>query len=142
MCETALIKDSIIKLGRRSFDRRFEAMENDRLTVRKLSSLNRALDEFYELLYDQFNSITEKDYNKFGSQMRIFLETVKDLYDTCRKTPSGRMIEEETEKLGRNYSALAEIDSDIRQFRIKGNKDLFEDSSSLLSNVSLALSSL
>lgn len=140
MCQTAIIKDHIIKLGKRSFVQRFEAVEKDALTVRKLAGLNRSLDDFYELLYEQFNTITEKDYKIFGSQMDILIKTVKELYDTCRATLTGGMMREETEKLGKNYSALAEIDSDIREFRIKQNTE--KEMVSLLSQASLALSSL
>lgn len=142
MCETAIIKDHIIKLGKRSFVQRFEAVEKDALTVRKLAGLNRSLDDFYELLYEQFNTITEKDYKIFGSQMDILIKTVKELYDTCRATLSGDMMREETEKLGKNYSALVEIDSDIREFRIKQNTETEKEMASLLTQASLALSSL
>ena len=64
-------------------------------------------------------TITEDDYKVFGGQLEILLQTIKNLYDTCKKQPREMNLKEETQKLGMNYSALYELNSDIVNFRIK-----------------------
>ena len=49
--------------------------------VTQLARLNRDLDELYELLYSQWDSVTENDYQVFGMQLQIMLGTLKDLHE-------------------------------------------------------------
>ena len=88
--------------------------------------LNRELDGLYELIYDDWATITEDDYHAFGGQLVILIQTIKQLYDTCKKMPKELGLKDETRKLGMNYSALYELNSDIVNFRIKlpKNKEL------------------
>lgn len=85
----------------------------------QLARLNRELDDLYDLIYDDWRTITEEDYRIFGVQFTILLQTLKQLYDTCRKMPKEMGLKEETRKLGLVYSALYELNSDIVNFCIK-----------------------
>ena len=48
---------------------------------------------------------------------------IKQLYETCKKQSKHLGLQEETRKLGMNYSALYELNSDIVNFRIKMPKN-------------------
>jgi len=123
MCQTALISSNIIRLGTRSYRQRMEAVVSNQYRVTQLARLNRDLDDFYELLYSQWNSVTEEDYNKFGGQLQIMLETLKDLFDLCKQMSQDGTFSKETEKLGMNYAAIYEMNSDMVNFKIKAKKD-------------------
>lgn len=123
MCQTAFISQSIVRLGTRSYRHSLEALASNEYHVGQLRRLNRDLDAFYELLYSQCNSITEQDYNVFGKQLTSMLSTLKALYALCRHMSGVCGVNVEAEKLKRNYSALYELNSDIRNFRIKASKD-------------------
>lgn len=123
MCQTMLISNRIVRLGTRSYRQRLEAAASNTCHVMQLVRLNRDLDDFYELLYDQWDTVTESDYETFGPQLQIMLNTLKELYDTCKKMPSSLRLGKETEKLGMNYSAIYEADSDIRNLKLKAGKD-------------------
>lgn len=140
MCQTAVIQSNILKIGRTSYLRRFQAVEGNGFTARKLASLNRSLDNFYELLYGESASINETAYSHIGPYMQIMLETVKDLYVTCESHVLTGSIANEIERLKRNYAALHELDSDIREFKIGLAKD--NEMASLLAQASEAIATL
>lgn len=73
----------------------------------------------YEFIYNDWHTITESDYAAFGSQLVILIQTIKQLHDACKRQPKVMGLSEETRKLGMNYSALYELNSDIVNFRIK-----------------------
>ena len=137
MCQTALISQNIVRLGTRSYRHRLEALAPNEYRVGSLRKLNRDLDSFYDFLYAQCNSGTEADYKVFGEQLCSMLATLKMLWQSCKKMPKSCGISEEAEKLRMNYSALYELNEDIRTYRIKAPKD--EEWSALLSQASLAL---
>ena len=85
----------------------------------QLVRLNRELDSLYEFIYDDWRTITEEDYKMFGGQFVILIQTIKQLYDACKKQPKAMGLNEETKRLGMNYSALYELNSDIVNFCIK-----------------------
>ena len=58
-------------------------------------------------------------YALFGGQLAILIQTIKQLHDACKRQPKDMGLSEETRKLGMNYSALYELNSDIVNFRIK-----------------------
>jgi hypothetical protein len=89
----------------------------------QLARLNRELDDLYELIYDDWRSITEKDYAVFGGQLVILIKTVKQLYDECRRIQGSIDMKKQVERLGMNYSALYELNSDIVNFCIKMPKN-------------------
>ena len=119
MCQTGLISNRLIRLSRRSFNHRIEAVSPGGYQLSQLARLNRELDDLYDTIYDDWTTITEEDYKVFGGQMVILIQTIKQLYDTCRRLPKDRGLNEEIKKLGMNYSALYELNSDIVNFRIK-----------------------
>lgn len=137
MCQTALISQNIVRLGTRSYRHRLEALAPNEYRVGSLRKLNRDLDSFYDLLYAQCNSVTEADYKVFGEQLCSMLATLKLLWRSCKRMPKSCGIGDEAEKLKMNYSALCELNEDIKNFRIKAPKD--EEWSALLSQASLAL---
>ena len=119
MCQTTLISDNIVRLSTRSYRQRLDAVVRNQYKVSQLARLNRDLDNFYELLYSQWNTVTKDDYAVFGPQLQIMLNTLRELYNTCKKLSDIPNFDKETEKLGMNYSAIFEINSDIKNFRIK-----------------------
>lgn len=140
MCQTQLISHHIVRLSTRSYRQRLEAMAPDGYTRSQLMRLNHDLDSFYELLYSQWRTVTAEDYKVFGPQLKVMLQTLNALYHVCNKLPKSMNMAKETEQLGRNYSALQEIDSDIRNFRIKVSQDA--EMKDLLQRASEALTGL
>lgn len=132
MCQTAFISQSIVKLGTRSYKHSLEALAPNEYRVGQLRRLNRDLDAFYEYLYSQCNTVTERDYNVFGKQLNSMLSILKSLYTSCKRMPKEYGVSTEAEKLKRNYQALYELNSDIKNYRIKALKD--GEWSSLLSD--------
>ena len=137
MCQTAFISQSIVKLGTRSYKHSLEALAPNEYRVGQLRRLNRGLDAFYDFLYSQCNTVTEQDYQVFGKQLTSMLGILKTLYISCRQMPKEYGVKTEAEKLKRNYSALYELNNDIKNYRIKATKDA--EWSALLSDASLAL---
>lgn len=137
MCQTAFISQSIVRLGTRSYRHSLEALEPGEYHVSQLRRLNRDLDAFYDFLYSQINTVTERDYNVFGKQLVSMLNTLAMLYASCKQMPEEYGIGAEAEKLRMNHSALSELNSDIRNYRVKASKD--EEWSGLLSEAGLAL---
>jgi len=119
MCEAGLITRRVVRLSRRSFNHRIEVASPNGYQKSQLARLNRELDGLYETIYDDWTTITEDDYKMFGGQLQLLILTVKQLYDACRKMPKEMGLKDETRKLGMNYSALYELNSDIVNFRIK-----------------------
>lgn len=137
MCQTAFISQSIVKLGTRSYKHSLEALAPNEYRVGQLRRLNRDLDAFYEFLYSQCNTVTEKDYQVFGKQLTSMLGILKSLYTSCKQMPKEYGVSTEAEKLKRNYSALYELNGDIKNYRIKASKDA--EWSALLSDASMAI---
>lgn len=123
MCQTETITQNVVRLSRRTFNHRIEIVTPDSYHVSQLARLNLELDRLYELIYDDWNTITEADYKVFGAQFSILLQTLKELYNTCRKQPKEMGLQEETKRLGMNYSALFELNSDIVNFCINMPKN-------------------
>lgn len=119
MCQTAVISNTVKRLGRRSYTHRMEVASPGGYSETQLTRLNRELDNLYELIYEDWNTITEQDYAVFGGQLSLLVSTLKLLYDDCRKSDLHRVMHEEVDRLGMNYSALYELNSDIVNFRIK-----------------------
>lgn len=88
-------------------------------------------------LYSQCNSVTEADYKVFGEQLNSMLATLKLLWQTCKRMPKASGLGNQAEKLKMNYSALYELNEDIKNYRIRAPKD--KEWSSLLAQASLAL---
>jgi len=122
MCQTVMISNTVDRLGRRSYGHRMEVAGRNGYSVSQLARLNRELDGLYELIYDDWNTVTEADYESFGPQFVILLQTLRQLYNECRKAGDAS-LREEVKKLGMNYSALYELNSDIVNFCIKMPKN-------------------
>ena len=137
MCQTAFISQSIVRLGTRSYRHSLEALVPNEYGVSQLRRLNRDLDAFYKFLYCQCNTVTEQDYNVFGQQLTSMLNTLKNLYISCKRMIKDCGASVEVEKLKMNYNALSELNNDIKNYRIKASKDA--EWSLLLSEASLAL---
>ena len=118
MCETAVISNRVLRLSRRSYNHRLVMAAPNSYQASQLARLNRELDSLYELIYDEWTTISEEDYRVFGGQLVILIQTIKQLYETCKKQSKHLGLQEETRKLGMNYSALYELNSDIVNFRI------------------------
>ncbi len=117
MCNTALLSRDIIKLSKRSFSHRIEtALPNCVYKSAQLSRLNKDLNNLYELIYDEFPTITEDDYKVFGSQLTILIDTIKVLLTECKKNS---YLAKQTIRLESNYLNFVEINNDIVNFKIK-----------------------
>ena len=90
----------------------------------QLSRLNRELSSLYELIHKDWDTITEQDYAVFGGQLTLLVNTVKQLYNDCRKSLLHRDMREELERLEMNYSSLYELNSDIVNYRIKAPRNI------------------
>lgn len=123
MCQTTLISQNIVRLSKRSYSQRLESVVPHRYRISQLSRLNKDLDNLYEALYCEWQSVTEEDYAILGPQLEILLETIKGLYHSCNKYPKEMGFYNEAKRLGMNYAALYEINSDIVNFKIKLPKD-------------------
>lgn len=123
MCQTSLISSSIVRLSTRTYKQRLEVATPCDYSVSRLARLNKDLDNFYELLYNQWQTITEEDYNIFGQQLNIMLKTIKELLDACKRLPQKTELCKEMKKLDMNYSAIHEVNCDIQNFKIKMPKD-------------------
>lgn len=142
MCQTAVISNKIVRIGTRSYRQNLESMGNNYISLLNLSILNNDLDNLYELIYNQIPTIKPEDYQVFGRQLQELIKTIKALYQTCKKAPVSLGIDKETEILGRNYSALYELDNDIRNFKISTVKDpklsqLLQQASATLNKIAL-----
>lgn len=107
-----------------------------------IENLNDELDNFYEFLYSHFNSITEDDYHKFGAQLEIMLEMIKELLKCIDNNGVKGHFKHSVDLLKKNYSALYELNSDIVNFKIKMPKDnnlksLLETASNVTKNLAL-----
>ena len=123
MCQTAVISNNIVRLGTRSYRQMMEAMIPDTCNTARLSRLNRDLERFYEMLYNQWNTVTEAEYAVFGQQLVTLLQTIKELYLSCKNIAKSAAMEKQVELLGMNYAAIYEVNSDIVNFRIKSTKN-------------------
>ena len=139
MCQTALISRSIVRISARSFEQNLEAVSGASVTLNKLIRLNNALDRLYETIYEQFNDITPDDYKIIEPQLLLLLNTLKGLCNTYKKMRTAGRYSEEISKLGMNYSALYELNHDIKNFRVK---KIDADFSSLLLKVDEAMNLL
>ena len=106
MCQTSVISDRVVRLSKRSYSHRLDVATPNKYHVAQLARLNRELDSLYEFIYDEWRTISEDDYNVFGGQFVILIQTVKQLYDACKKQPKSMGLSEEARKLGMNYSAI------------------------------------
>lgn len=123
MCQAEIISHNVSRLGKRTYSHRLEISSPNEYHLSQLVRLNHELDNLYELIYDGWREITEEDYRIFGEKFSIMLQTLKQLYNACRKLPRERGFREETKRLGMNYSALYELHSDIVNFCIKMPKN-------------------
>lgn len=139
MCQTSLISKRIVRISARSFEQNLEAVSGGSVTYNKLIRLNNALDRLYEMLYDQFNDITPDDYSTIGPQLLLLLNTLKGLCNTYKRMRTYGRHSEEIAKLGSNYSALYELNHDIKNFRVR---KIDPELSSLLLKVDAAMKTL
>ena len=87
MCQTSVITNRVERLSKRSYSHRLDVATPNRYHVTQLARLNRELDSLYEFIYDDWRTITEEDYKMFGGQFVILIQTIKQLYDACKKQP-------------------------------------------------------
>lgn len=123
MCQTKTITQNVVRLSKRSYSHWLEIVMPNSYHASQLARLNHELDLLYEMIYDEWNSISEDDYRVFGVQLVILLQTLKQLYDACKTQPIEMGLQEETKRLGMNYSALFELNSDIVNFCINMPKN-------------------
>lgn len=110
-----------------------------RPTSRQLSLLISDLDTFYDLLYDQYSTITKSDYEIFGVQFTELLETLKELISTLHKIKGNSDITIKIQKLEMSYSALYELNSDIINFKLNPVDD---DLLAIMASASKAIDNL
>ena len=99
MCQTDTITQNVVRLSKRSYSHRLKIVMPNTYHVTQLARLNHELDLLYEMIYDDWRSIGEADYRVFGAQLVILLQTLKQLYDTCRKLPKEMGFRDEAKRL-------------------------------------------
>lgn len=139
MCEVITISKHIVRLGTRTYQQKIEALRPQGYSLTRLRILNRDLENFYDLLYNQFNSISLSDYETFGEQLTQLVNTVFELKDLFDNFTLPTNVKIEVERLERNYSALHELNSDIIQFRLNQPSQKLKD---LLSQASQVIKSI
>lgn len=137
MNHTSAISDRIVSLGTRSYNQRLETLSGKSVTVQKLRRLNKDLDDLYEILYARFNSISEAEIIELTPVLTELLKSIKALHTSFRKSSSLLKMDNEILKLGMNYSALYEINSDLHNFRMPSNED--KELRELLNKVSVLM---
>lgn len=140
MCRTSVISNRIVRLGTRSFRQRIEAAAGEGYRRAQLTTLNRDIESFCELLHDDFNSITADDYRIFGPQLDLLLDSIDELHSACKGMPSDFGFSIETKRLETNKSTLHELKYDIENFRL--DSKTAKRFSPLMASASAALSSL
>ncbi len=119
MCQTMCISNSIVSLSKRSFTRRLR-IASSRMVAEKgmLARLNNQLDELYELLYDNFTSMTASDYEQFAPQLAVLIETLKSLHRDYLHSSYKHALSDSINRLQGNISAIEEIKHDIQNFKV------------------------
>ena len=119
MCDVEVINHSIVGISKRLYARRIEMESSQEKRERiALSRLNGSISRLYDLFYDEFSSIDEASYRSFGPYLGILIQTLNDLLDSYRQSCYRTVLSAQIEDLAHNLSALTELDSDIRSFRI------------------------
>lgn len=131
MCQTAVISKNISNLGIRTFEQSMSLNQNIYKT-RKLTFLNKGLDLLYDMLYDQFESISSEDYKVFGNNLELLLDTLNYFVKALKKLEND-ILRNEIEKLESNYSALYELNTDIKNYRL--NSSVKEEITALLNHL-------
>lgn len=140
MCQRVLISKNIASISTRSFARKLDVVSGIRISQYKLSRLNKSLDNLYALLYSQISEINRDDYRALGPQLDLLLLTIKDLYKVLKRNYISSDIKKEVALLWDNYSAISEINHDLKYFRFDSN--LPKNLSEALSKASTLISSL
>lgn len=71
-------------------------------------------------LHDEFPTITREDYEVFGGELRVLIDTLNDLYrDSLLRTE----LEESNELLKEQIDDLMEVNHDIVNFRVRLQED-------------------
>lgn len=128
MCQTALISRTVIRMSKRTYNHRLEILTPSMYKTSQLARLNKDLDGLYDLIYSQWKTVTKEDYKIIGGQFKILLETIKSLYNSCKKIAKEEKLIDEVQKLGMNYSALYELNTDIVRynFRLPNDPEMTE----------------
>lgn len=122
MCQVQVISSHIGRIGRKSFDRRMRLASP--LFSEKRGDLTRLLNDIDRLskqLHDEFSTITEKDYQMFGPELKIVISTLKSLR---RESLSHKELKPYDDRMRQQILDLEELNHDIIEFRIKAPKDV------------------
>lgn len=82
----------------------------------EVTKLCNSLDNLCKMLHDNFPTITEKDYNIFGPELRLLIMTLKDLHADSVNNPN---IQSANSVLLDKIADLEEIEHDIVNFRVQ-----------------------
>lgn len=121
MCQTQVISRHIGRIGRHSFDRRMRMASP--LFVERQGEMTRLLNEVDKLsdrLHTEFPTITEEDYRLFGSELRIVINTLKDLRKDSLTRSELKLY---ANRMREQIVDLEELDHDIRTFRVEAPKN-------------------
>jgi hypothetical protein len=81
----------------------------------ELSRLLNEVDKLSDRLHNEFPSITEDDYRQFGPELKIVIDTLKDLR---KESFVRRELRRYDERMREQIVDLEELDHDIRTFRV------------------------
>lgn len=93
------------------------------LFVERQGEMTRLLNEVDKLsdrLHTEFPTITEEDYRLFGSELRIVINTLKDLRKDSLTRSELKLY---ANRMREQIVDLEELDHDIRTFRVEAPKN-------------------
>lgn len=119
MCQTNMISDSILKVSRRSFNQTLNVYALKMIKYKRgLRELITQTSNLYEIMYDNYPSITPEEYQRFSANYSFMIKTLKELCDAYHTLECYVDIQEDVKRLLMNISALEEIEQDILNFKI------------------------
>lgn len=116
MCQPTIISQNIRRIGRRTFDRRMRiASPMYTETKGEIIRLLNDVDRLSEQLHEEFPTISADDYQVFGAELKILVDTLKALR---KESVSRKELKACNERLRLQIADLEELDHDIRAFRV------------------------
>ena len=102
----------------RSFNCNVRQLRMCQTTV--IQRLLNEVDRLSERLHEDFPTITSEDYQLFGPELKIVIETLKDLRKESRSRQELKLYDE---RMRQQIADLEELDHDIKVFRVDAPKN-------------------
>lgn len=121
MCDAQVISKHIGRIGRHSFDRRIRIASPSFVERRgEMTRLLNEVDKLSDRLHCEFSTIAAEDYRQFGTELKIVISTLKDLY---KESLTHRELELYNNRMREQIIDLEELDHDIKTYRVDAPHD-------------------